>query len=254
MWIPLHITADYAVSVARAFEAHISAVAFAYEAALPGSIFGHVALQVIDAERTRCEKAAESAVAKFKEVVRQTGLSAEAQVVKAGMAMAGEMFGRRARRFDLAVLAQAKPDKSPARQIILEAALFDSGRPILVVPYIQRAGLKLDNVMVCWDGSRSAARAVGDAMPFLARAKAVEVVLVASEAGKSNEIAGADIAHHLARHGLKVELKQIVVRDLDVANTILSHQRMPEPILLSWEGTVTLGCENSCSGARRAAS
>ena len=60
-------------------------------------------------------------------------------------------------------------------------------------------------------------------MPFLARAKAVEIVLVASEPGKSDEIAGADIAHHLARHGLNVELRQIVVRDLDVANTILSH-------------------------------
>jgi nucleotide-binding universal stress UspA family protein len=60
-------------------------------------------------------------------------------------------------------------------------------------------------------------------MPFLARAQNVEVVIVASEPGKSDEIPGADIAHHLARHGMKVELKQIVVRDLDVANTILSH-------------------------------
>jgi nucleotide-binding universal stress UspA family protein len=77
--------------------------------------------------------------------------------------------------------------------------------------------------MVCWDGSRNAARAVGDAMPLLARAKAVEVVIVASEAGKSDELPGADIAHHLARHGLKVELQRIVSPGLDVANTILSH-------------------------------
>ena len=77
--------------------------------------------------------------------------------------------------------------------------------------------------MVCWDGSRSAARAVGDAMPFLTRAKAVEVVLVTGEPAKSNEIAGADIAHHLAPHGLKVDLKEIGVRDLDVPNAIMSH-------------------------------
>ncbi len=76
---------------------------------------------------------------------------------------------------------------------------------------------------VCWDGSRNAARALGDAMPFLSRAKAVEIVVVAGDAGKNDEIPGADIAHHLARHGLKVELRRIVAGDLDVANTILSH-------------------------------
>jgi nucleotide-binding universal stress UspA family protein len=192
--------ADYAISVARTFEAHVSAIAFAYEEVLP-----------------------ETLVSRFEEAARRSGVSAEARVIQVGFEKAGEMFGRLARRFDLAVVAQAEPDKLPARQPIIEAALFDSGRPILLVPYIQREGLRLDRVMVCWDGSRTAARAVGDAMSFLAKAKAVEIVLVASEAGKSNEIAGADIAHHLARHGLKVELKQIVVRDLDVGNTILSH-------------------------------
>jgi nucleotide-binding universal stress UspA family protein len=76
--------------------------------------------------------------------------------------------------------------------------------------------------MVCWDGSRSAARAVGDAMPFLVRAKVVEVVIVGGGV-KTDEIAGADIAQHLARHGAKVELKQIVAPDIDAANALLSH-------------------------------
>jgi nucleotide-binding universal stress UspA family protein len=217
------VTADYALSVAGAFGAHVSAVAFAYEAVVPGSIFGRESVRILEAERARRENAAKEAAGKFEEAARQSGLSAEAHVVKASMTKAAETFGRLARRFDLAVVGQVEPDKLPARQLIIEAALFDSGRPVLLVPYIQRERLKLDRVMVCWDGSRNAARAVGDAMALLARAKAVEIVLVASEPGKSGEIAGADIAHHLARHGLKVELRQIVVRDLDVASTILSH-------------------------------
>ena len=77
--------------------------------------------------------------------------------------------------------------------------------------------------MVCWDASRNAARAVADAMPILAKAGAIDVVIVASERPKSDEVAGADIGHHLARHGLKVEVKRIVATDTDVANTILSH-------------------------------
>jgi len=60
-------------------------------------------------------------------------------------------------------------------------------------------------------------------MPFLHKAGAVEVVIVASERPKSDEVAGADIGHHLARHGLNVEVKRIVSTDTDVANTLLSH-------------------------------
>ena len=140
-----------------------------------------------------------------------------------GLAGAGDLFGRIARRFDLSIVAQAEPDNAAPERLIAEAALFESGRPVLIVPYIQKAGLKLDRVMVCWDGSRNAARAIADALPFLARAKAVEVVTVTGEPAKSSDIPAADIAHHLARHGLKVEVERIVAEDIDVASVILSH-------------------------------
>lgn len=93
---------------------------------------------------------------------------------------------------------------------------------MLVVPYIQKTGIKLDRVMVCWDGSRNAARAVADAMPLLRRAGAVEVVTI-DAIERRNEIAGADIAGHLARHGVKIELKSIAYKGDDVAGIILNH-------------------------------
>jgi len=101
--------------------------------------------------------------------------------------------------------------------------LFDSGRPVIFVPYIQKSGLKLDRVMLCWDGSRAATRAINDAMPFLEKAKQVELVIVSSKAGKANELTGADMGQHLARHGLKVEVKRITSPDIDVTSTILSY-------------------------------
>ena len=107
--------------------------------------------------------------------------------------------------------------------MIVEAALFESGRPVIVVPYIQKAPLKLDRVMVCWDGSRAATRAIGDAMPLLERAGRVEIVIVANERGKQDEIEGADMGQHLARHGLNVDLKRTVIGNIDVADVILSH-------------------------------
>jgi nucleotide-binding universal stress UspA family protein len=93
---------------------------------------------------------------------------------------------------------------------------------VLVVPFIQKQGAKLERVVVCWDGSRNAARAIADAMPLLHRAKAVDVLIVASEAGKSTDVPGADIGQHLARHGLKVDVKRITA-DIAVADAILSH-------------------------------
>ena len=217
------VAADYAISLATAFGAHLSGIGFAYEVVVPGTVFGGVGADLIQAQRETSLQVTRTAVESFEAAVRRTGVSAETHVLEASTATAADTFGRLARRFDLAIVAQAEPDGSPSRELIIEAVLFESGRPVLIVPYIQEEGLKLDRVMVCWDGSRNAARAVGDAMPFLARAKAVEVVVVTGDAGKSDEIPGADIAHHLARHRLKVELRRIVAGDLDVANTILSH-------------------------------
>jgi nucleotide-binding universal stress UspA family protein len=77
--------------------------------------------------------------------------------------------------------------------------------------------------MVAWDGSHGAARAIGDAMPFLKRAKAVDVVLVSNGRTKKDEVPGVEIGTHLARHGLKIDVRQLVAEDIDVANTLLSY-------------------------------
>jgi nucleotide-binding universal stress UspA family protein len=123
----------------------------------------------------------------------------------------------------LSVVGQAEPDRPAPEELIIETALFESGRPVVVVPYIQKDGLKLDRVVVCWDASRTATRAIADSLPFLTRAKAIDVITVTDGHAKNDEIPGADIGHHLARHGLNIEIKRIVSPDVDVPNTILSH-------------------------------
>ena len=213
----------YAISVAAAFEAHLAGIAFSYEPSMAEFGYEGVAVSLIEAERAKAQSAADAAIAKFEESARRHGLSAESHRIEAGFAAAGAHFAALARRFDLSVVTQAEPRKVVPEGMILEAALFESGRPVLAVPYIQKTGLTLDRVMVAWDGSRNAARAAGDAMPFLKRAKSVEVVMVTAERAKSNEMPGADIAHHLARHGLNVAVQRIVSVETDVANTILSY-------------------------------
>ena len=217
------VTAEYAISVASAFQAQLCAIRFVYEGFVPGSVFDSIPAELMDTPRTENGQAAQAAASSFEEAARRAGLSAEARLVHSSLGAAAGTFAGLARSFDISIVAQAEPDKGGARDQIIEAALFESGRPVLVVPYIQREGIKLDHVMVCWDGGCNAARAIADAMPFLARANAVEVVMVVGEAGKRGEIPAADMAHHLARHGLNVELKRIVTGDLDATNRILSH-------------------------------
>jgi len=213
---------DYAVSLAAAFEAHLAGVAFAYEAVPAAMLVDDVPPIWIDQFLKDAEDAARAAVDKFNAAAARAKISAEARWWNVGFTGTGEVLGRIARRFDLAVVRQAEPDKGTPAPLIIEAALFETGRPVLIVPYIQKVPMALDRVLVGWDGSHSAARAVNDALPFLKRAKTVDVVVV-SESGKSDEMPGADLAHHLARHDVKAEIKQIVAPDADAANVLLSH-------------------------------
>jgi nucleotide-binding universal stress UspA family protein len=220
---PRDVAVDYAVSIAEDFEAHLCGIAFSYEPVVPPSIMGGIPADVIDAQWEASAQAADAAIARFEAAAKREGIVAEHRKLEASLGGAGDLFGRLARRFDLSVVGQAEPKHGPAQDLVIEGALFGSGRPVIVVPYIQRGGLKLDRVLVCWDGSRPAARAIADAMPFLVRAAAIDVVIVASGREKSDEIPGVDMGEHLARHALKVEVKRIVSTDLDVPNTILSY-------------------------------
>ena len=215
--------AEYAVSLAAAFDAHLAGIAFLYDPIVPVSGAGYIPADVIEAQERDNAAAAKAAIDRFVAAGKRAGVAAEPLTLSGSFAGVGDQFGRIARRFDLSIVGQAEPGTSAVEEIIAESALFESGRPVIVVPYIQKAPLKLDRVMLCWDGSRAAARAIADAMPLLERAGRVEIVIVANERGKKDEIEGADMGAHLARHGLNVEVKRTVLGDIDVADVILSH-------------------------------
>jgi nucleotide-binding universal stress UspA family protein len=216
------VSGDFAISVATAFGAHLSGVAFAYEPVVGGMVLPVADASFLEAFRAENQRAADRAKRNFDDATRRAGVLANSSVIAATAGYAADQFGAIARDHDLSIVPQAQPDGDVAETLVIEAALFGSGRPVLVVPYVQSSGLKLDRVMLCWDGSRNAARAVADAMPLLRRAGMVEVVTIETRE-RRNEVAGAKIAEHLARHGLKVELKPIVSPDAEVADTILSH-------------------------------
>ena len=214
---------DYAVSVAEAFGAHVLGIAVSYEPVIPGTVMGGIPPEIIESQRSESNKKARTAVSRFEQAVKRTGVSGETRTIAASISGAADEIGRIGRRFDLIIVGQPERQKSLPDEVIDEGVLFDSGRPVIFVPDIQKGGMTLDRIMVCWDGSRAAARAVADAMPFLKKAKQVEVVIIADKAGKKDEVPGADLGQHLARHGLKVDVKRITSPDIDVPSTILSY-------------------------------
>ena len=214
---------DFAISVADTFKSHVLGVAFCYEPIIPGAVMGGIPPEFIEAQRIESDKRARGAVTRFEQAAKRVGISFENRIISASISGAADQLGRLARRFDLVMAVQPEREQSTADEVLDEGVLFESGRPAVFVPFIQKAGLKLDRVMLCWDGSRAATRAIADALPFLRKAKQVEIVMVASGRGKNDEIPGADLGQHLARHGLKVDVKRITSPDIDVYSTILSY-------------------------------
>jgi len=216
-------TARFAVSVAHRFQAHLAGVAFVYDPILPAVDMGVAIPKSYVAEAQAAAQAkADAAVADFEERVRRDGLSAGSHKFNVATVGAPTQFAQIARRFDLAIVSQSESDDDDGiDNAIAETTLFESGGPVLIVPYIQKDDLKLDRVAVCWDGSRPATRAIADAMPFIRQSKLTNILVVENDQPKSSELPGIDIARHIARHGVNVELKTLPMT-VDVGTTILN--------------------------------
>ena len=120
---------------------------------------------------------------------------------------------RRARCADLIVAGQDDPNdpESYVGDHFPETLVMSTGRPVLLVPYAGFFASAGERVLIAWDGSREATRAVHDAMPILKAAKQATVVTVGAAQGDAADvlIPGADIAASIARHGVKVEVSSI---------------------------------------------
>ena len=171
---------DFAITVAETFDAHVAGVAFVYTPDFPGYVMLETPPDILAQMIAESEKTASAAIERFDAAARRSMISAEHRLLKAIGASAPVVLSRLARRFDLSLFMQSEPDGVDNDDMI-EASLFDSGRPLIVVPYIQKEGLKLDHVVCCWDGSRAAARAINDGLPLLVKATTVDLLIVVNE-------------------------------------------------------------------------
>src|SRR5215468_5545192 len=164
---------EYAISLGEVFEAHVLGIAVSYEPVIPGTVMGGIPPEIIESQRAESNTKARTAIARFEQAAKRAGISSETRTISASISGAADQIGRIGRRFDLVVVGQPERQKSMPDEVIDEGVLFESGRPVIFVPFIHKGGMNVDRVMVCWDGGRAATRAIADAMPFLKKAKQV---------------------------------------------------------------------------------
>jgi nucleotide-binding universal stress UspA family protein len=131
-----------------------------------------------------------------------------------------------ARYADLTIVGQADPEAAggPARGLP-EHLLLGVGHPILVVPYVGPVRTVGERVLVAWNASRAATRAVNDALPILEQATQVTVLTINPPGGArgDGDVPGADLALHLARHGVRAEAVSVRAEDVQAAAMLLSQ-------------------------------
>jgi nucleotide-binding universal stress UspA family protein len=160
--------------------------------------------------RAREESRAEKARLDARPAYGRRAISTRSLTVAAGFT--AREVGAQARYADLTVLLQPREVwQEDVRTAILEAVLFGSGRPVLLVPQAWRRRAIGRKVVIAWNGRREAARALADAAPFLEQADVVTIVVIGAgrDEREPGAKAGDDAAAHLARRGLKADVRNI---------------------------------------------
>ena len=180
------------------------------------------------AEREAGERR-ERAEQRFKSACDKAGIAVSDTPTPDGAATAHltELVGReedfvasRGRWADLIVAGKVEETENVSPTATLEAALMDTGRPVLLVPPGEMLGSLGSSIVIGWNGSHESARAVSAALPFLREADHVEVLEV-EEAGKHGPTAG-DVVDYLAWHGVSATSRDIQTGPRSVADSLLT--------------------------------
>jgi nucleotide-binding universal stress UspA family protein len=210
---------DFGALVANRFGAALDAVFARVPAYIPASIDGILTPQIIEAQQAIYRQRGKDARAAF---------DAMKGAVKAGAGFVEEdgrtidVLVRQARYADLAIIGQASPEETDvATDYDLPADLVMMlGRPVLVLPYAGKFTTLGKRVLVAWSGSRESARALHDAMPYIAGAETVTVLMVNPE--EDGERREADVKAYLVRHGAAAKTQIARTRDLEIGDVLLS--------------------------------
>ena len=162
--------------------------------------------------------------------------STEVRLVESLFSEPHQLVAHYAHYADLAVISGAMGDtkEGDLSRSYFGSLLIDSGRPVLVVPPHGEEAIPPRKIVAAWRPTRECARAFHDALPLLAAAESVELLVVDPVGGERGhgEQPGADIAAHLSRHGVKVNVQARPSHDNRIASVLLGHVRETQADML----------------------
>lgn len=212
---------DYAVALAAEHRAHLSVVIGAIR--VPVVVYSGVAeVQALVLEEN--DQRSSNARAIGDDVAAAAalhGVPVTTDVVTEAIDPLFRRIATRARLHDLSICARPRATDIWTSELA-ETLLLSSGRPVIAVPDgfdPARAGR---HVLVAWDGTAVAARAVGEAVPLLERAGLVEIITVSGDKHADDLVPGADLAPMLAHHGMRVQVTELPWQR-DVCKAMLAH-------------------------------
>ncbi len=211
----------YGLSLAQQASAHASIYALTPEMLVTHAFVSNVAAGLVAAENRRLHEVSLIALEQAQQEARASGVPCSVEVLQKPYSDLAAALAARSRVHDVTIL-DAEQDFLSLGRGILEEVLFNGGRPLLIVPQ-ETDTFHVERVLVAWDGSARASRAVHDALPFLKAAQQVEIASVIGEKDLSSSLPGAELAPHLSRHGVDCTLKELPLQRGDAGETLRSQ-------------------------------
>ncbi len=211
--------AKQALAMAIAHKAHLSAYSIARELFIPGfSLVRAMTQAAIDTANAQAHSVAKAGAELVHEAAKLAGVNHDALVHQGTLPQISAWLARRARTADLTVVDRPA-DLSDVRQAYFEDALFSAGRPVLIASP-EHISERIERVAIAWDGSRVAARALGDALSVFPQLTYAEVIVIAGEKDLEKGVPGVEAAQHLSRCDVDAHVVNVSVAHGSVARTL----------------------------------
>ena len=211
-----------AIALAAKLDAQLSIAIGALQITVPNLLSSATVDGLIGNENKRSKDSAAAMRDRIADLARSSGSTIHTEILKGDLSQIKSRFANRARVHGL-VYAEAGIPGELLGGTLIEPLLFESGRPVLVMPNGYSSPISFEHVLIAWDGSTSAARAVWDSMPLLRLAGTIEIVTVTGEKNLQEVPAANTLAPMLSYLGKETRVSVLTFDGGSAASLIMAH-------------------------------